>query len=89
MSAVQDFGDNGPLYLHCADRAEFLTAEAADAGFAVDDGFAVFHPDRFCRTDIHAFFAAYAAFLFYTGNTAKRIVNELTEKNICVKWPQN
>ena len=44
--------------LHGADRTEFLTAEAVDAGLAVDLRFSIFHCDGFGWADIRALFAA-------------------------------
>ena len=57
--------DGGTLDLHGADRAEFLTAEAAYAVVSVYDRLAVFNYNGFRRTDIFANAAADAQVLIY------------------------
>ena len=46
------------MNLHCAFGAEFLAAEATDAGLTVDDRLFVFDDDRLCGADICADSAA-------------------------------
>ena len=59
--AGDHFCYKGSVDLHCADGAEFLTAETADAGFSVDDGQPVFNGNGLCGADLGAFSAADAA----------------------------
>ena len=79
--------------LHGADRTEFLTAEAVDAGFSVYARLAAFYRDGLCRADIRAFFAADAVLraqlregrehmeLHAVGKSGKRPLSAAAEKD--------
>ena len=58
-------------HLHRSHGAEFLTAEAGDAFFAIDHGLSVFHRDDMSRADLSAFLASDAGSLFHAWSCAQ------------------
>ena len=60
---MEHFGEKGSMHLHGGFRAEFLTAEAADASLSVNYRLFVFDHYRFCGADSGADSAADAHIL--------------------------
>ena len=73
----QDACQGGTADLQGAFGAEFLTAEASDAGFAVDDGLVFYHFNGACGADAIAFLAAHAFVCLQLGARRQGCVQEL------------
>ena len=69
------------MYLHGSRWAEFLTAEAADAGRAVDDCLATFHFNGVRRADARALGAPYAIGCLESGAGGKQRPEQTADPN--------
>ena len=76
--SIQYFCDQWSPYFYCALRTKFLTAEAADAGGAVDARNTVLHGDGVRRADGFALFASNAQRIFHCGHRAHGFLNDFT-----------
>ena len=76
----EDFCEKWAVDLHSSKGAEFLTAEAFYALFAVDHGLSVFHCDRLRRAYLLTFLAAFTLLGFYCRFCFKDGFRYLTEE---------